>query len=345
MKNNFDKEFDQIMNEKKEMPAKVRQSLDLSYDMVRARSKKKKHNFIWKRVAMPACGLIVTGVVLTNQNVIASINDFLNFGDQGIERAVTEGFTQESNSTATDQNIKVTLKRHFADANKLGMSFQLEFEDRTILKKDVIRVSMDYRLKNGDGEYIVEFIPDTKSLKGNGGYISGLIDENPKLDIKMGIAQYDVVVDSNKGDIPLLQDAVVEIESINVFYETKAFKKIDGKWDLPVANQDISKSISIIEYAMDDPLSVIQVSSAKASPTSLNLTFSVRELFENESPFSHTMKIIDEEGNEYRPGGFNMSERKNETIISTNFPITSYNNAKKLKLIVEGIGEVELLKN
>lgn len=39
-----------------------------------------------------------------------------------------------------------------------------------------------------------------------------------------------------------------------------------------------------------------------------------------------------------------MSTKNNKTIISTNFPITSYNNSEKLKLIVEGIGEVELFK-
>ncbi len=347
MKTDFEKEFKQAMTEEREIPANVRQSLDSTYDRIRAQSNKKKNSFNWKRVAATACALLLTGVVLTNEHVIASINDFFSFGDKGIERAVSEGFAQENNSSATDQNVTVTLQQHFSDATKIGLSFQLEFKDPTILGDDVTDVSMDFRLKNGDGEYIDEFIPDTKPLKGNNKYnVSGASVHNPILDAKTGKAQFDIIIDSNKGMLPSLQDAVVEIESVNVFrgFAFENLKKIDGKWDLSVANQAKSKPISIIDYAMDDPSSTIQVSSAKANPTSLNLTFSVDGLFENEATFSHSMKIIDMEGNEYHTDGFNMSTKDNRTIISANFQITSYNDAEKLIFIVEGIGEVELLK-
>ncbi|MBE1556803.1 DUF4179 domain-containing protein [Sporosarcina limicola] len=344
--------------EEKEMPVDVRQSLDRTYDSIRTQSKKKKNRFIWKRITAAACALLITGAVLTNEQVRASINDFFSFGDRGIERAVSEGFSQENNSTATDQNINITLKQSFADANKIGMSFQLEFEDSKTFDNDVIKVAMHYRLKNGDGEYIQEFISDTKPLKGKGGYISGLRENNPMLDIKTGIVQYDVVLEFNKGNIPNLEDAVVEIESIILFldYDARELIKefgerydspvtiIDGKWDLAVANQDESKPVSTIEYVMDDPLSIIQVASAMAKPTSFNLNFSVDQVFEDESPFVFTMKVIDEEGNEYESDGFTIETRDNQTHISTNFPISSYNNSEKLRFIIEDIGEVELLK-
>ncbi|WP_427110323.1 DUF4179 domain-containing protein [Lysinibacillus xylanilyticus] len=342
MKNNFEKEFNQMMNEKKEIPVKVRQSLEQSYDIIRAKSKKKKVSLIWKRVAAAACALIVTGVVLTNENVMASINEFFNFGDKGIEQAVNNGFIQENNSSITDKGIKITLDKHFSDANKLGLSFHLVFEDSSILN-NVGEVSMDYRLKNGDGEYIDEFIPDTKSLRGENRYISGAENQNPILDIKTGTIHYDVLSDSNEGLLPPLKDAVIEVESVNVFYNTGEFKKIDGDWKLSVTNKNKEKTNSIIQYAMQDQSSVIQVSKANANPTSLNLTFSLDEIYENENPFVD-MKIIDEDGNEYIATGFSMTTKNKKTIISTNFPITSFNNSKKLKLIVEGIGEVEILK-
>ncbi|HWI50145.1 MAG TPA: DUF4179 domain-containing protein [Rummeliibacillus sp.] len=343
MKNNFEKEFNQMMNEKKEIPVKVRQSLDQSYDTIRAKSKKRKSNFIWKRVATAACALIVTGVVLTNEHVMAGINEFFNFGDKGIEQAVNNGFTQESKSTVTDQNIKMTLGKHFSDVNKLGISFQLVFEDPSILN-NAEEVSMDYRLKNGDGEYIVEYIPDTKPLKGDNRYISSLDHQNPILDVKTGRIQYDVLINSNKGIIPNLKDAVIEVESVNVLYGTEEVKKIDGKWELSLANKDKEKSDLTVQYAMKDQSSIIKVTKANANPTSLNLTFSLDGIYDNENTFAHRMKIIDEDGNEYQATDFGMSIKNNETIISTNFPITSYNNSKKLKLIVEGIGEVELFK-
>lgn len=342
MKNSFEKEFNQIMSEKKEIPVKVRQSLDQSYDIIRAKSKKKKVNFIWKRVAAAACALIVTGVVLSNENVMASINEFFNFGDKGIEQAINNGFLQENDSSVTNQRIKITLDKHFSDANKLGISFQLVFEDPSILN-NAREVSMDYRLKNGDGEYITEFIPDTKPLKADNKYISGYEHQNPILDVKTGKIQYDGIFDSNEGVFPPLKDAVIEVESVNIFYSTGEFKKIDGIWKLSVASKNKEKSNEIIEYAMQDQSSVIQVSKANANPTSLNLTFSLDGVYEDENTFAD-MKIVDDDGNEYGVTGFRKSTENNKTIISTNFQTTSYNNSKKLKLIIEGIGEVELLK-
>ncbi|MEH7239081.1 DUF4179 domain-containing protein [Bacillus sp. JJ1562] len=342
MKNSFEKEFNQIMSEEKEIPEKVRKSLDQSYDIIRAKSKKKKVNFIWKRVATAACAIIVTGVVFTNENVMAGINEFFNFGDKGIEQAVNNGFIQENNSSVTNQGINITLDKHFSDANKLGLSFQLVFEDSSILNK-VSEVSMDYRLKNGDGEYIDEFIPDTKPLKSDNRYASISEHQNPVLDVKTGRIQFDVLSDSNEGLIPPLKDAVIEVESVNIFYNTGELKKIDGNWKLSVTNNNKEKINSIIEYAMQDQSSVIQVSKAHASPTSLNLSFSVDGIYENENTFAN-MKIVDEDGNEYGVTGFRKSTENNKTIISTNFPITSYNSSSKLKLIIEGIGEVELFK-
>ena len=261
---------------------------------------------------------------------------------KAVEQAVNNGFIQESNSPITDQGIKIALDKHFSDANKLGLNFHLVFEDPSILN-DVREVSMDYRLKNGDGEYIDEFIPDTKHLKGDNRYITGAENQNPLLDTKMGRVQYDVLSDSNEGVIPPLKDAVIEVESVNVFYNTGEFKKIDGDWNLSVTNKNKEKPDTIIQYVMLDQSSAIQVSKANANPTSLNLTFSLDGIYENENTFAD-MKIIDEDGSEYGVTGFRMSTKNNKTIISTNFQTTSYNNSNKLKLVIEDIGEVELLR-
>ena len=343
MKNNFEKEFNQMMHEKKEIPDKVRKALNESYEIIRAKPKKKV-NFIWKRAATAACALIVTGVVLTNEQVMASINEFFNFGDKGVEQAINEGFTQDNDSTAINRNITITLDKQFSDANKVGLSFQLVFEDSSLLH-NVEEVSLDYRLKNGDGEYIGEFIPDTKPLKSDNRFITSYEHQNPLLDVKTGRIQYEVLLNSNEGIIPNLKDAVIEVESVNLFDGTNTLiKKMDGEWDLSVANKNMKKSDLTAEYTMQDSASIIQVSEATANPTSLNLTFSLDARYDNENTFAHRMKIIDEDGNEYLAEDFGMSTKNKATIISTNFPITSSNKSKKLTLIVEGIGEVKLLK-
>lgn len=112
--------------------------------------------------------------------------------------------------------FKNFYRKLFLDANKLGMSFQLEFEDPTVLK-NMEDISIDYRIKNGNGEYIVEFIPDTKSLQGENRYISSLDSHLSNVDEGTGRAQLDVLMESHQGNLPTLEDAVVEVESVNVF--------------------------------------------------------------------------------------------------------------------------------
>ncbi len=343
MKNNFEKELSHMMNEERKIPSNVRQSVDQAYDLIRCKGKKKKVHYVWKRIAAVACALIVTGIVLTNEHVIAGINGFLNFGDQGVEQALNNGFSQANDSAATDKDIQIFLDNYFLDANKLGMSFQLEFEDPTVLK-NMEDMSIDYRIKNGDGEYIVEFIPDTKPLQGENRYISSLDYHLLNVDESTGRAQLDVLMESHQGNLPTLEDAVVEVESVNVFYSVDKLEKIDGDWKLSVINPDKQNIDSSVQYVMQDASSTIQVSEANANPTSLHITFSVDGIYDDESAFVDQMKVIDEDGNEYFSNGFSREVRNNETIISTNFPFTSYTTSKKLTLIIDEVGEVELIK-
>ncbi|MCM3737381.1 DUF4179 domain-containing protein [Bacillus cytotoxicus] len=296
---------------------------------------------MWRKFAAAACCFVIAGSIFTNEHVRANINKLFDFNDKGIERAVDEGFTQKSNSKATDKGITVALDRYFADTNKVGFSFQLTFEDTNIIKKQVKKVSFDYRLKNGDGEYIMESIPDTKPLKGKKMYMSKAEDKNPSIDGKNGKVQYDVVFESNQGVIPKLKDAVLEIESVNVFYENDELKKIDGVWNLPVA--DTKKEEVMVEYKQTETNSHIQIISAKANPTSLNLTFSVDEVVVDENTFIN-MKMIDETGKEYKSKGYSMGVENDKTTVHVNFPITSYDKANTLKIQMKKFGEVELVR-
>lgn len=347
MKTDGDNRFKQASREEREMPASVRKSLDHTYDQIRLNAKKKRNRSIWKQTTAAACTLLLTGALLTNGQVRAHINDLFSFGDKGIDRAITEGFAQTTSRTATDQNIKVTLGQHFSDTNKAGLSFLLEFEEPNVLDNMVTEVTMDFRLKNGDGVYVEEFIPDTKPLKGDNRYnVSGVTLKSQLVDASKGTTQLDVVIDSNSGTLPILQDAVIEIESINIFRgsEFSDLTKIDGNWNLEVVNEVNRQPIPKAEYVMDDSASIIQVTSAKANPTSLNLQFTVDKVFKDETPFVFSMKIIDENGAVYEAEGFTIDTTDNQTKISTNFPITSYDDFDKLTFVIDDIGEVKLMK-
>lgn len=343
MNDNFEKEIKQLLNEKKEMPTVVRKSLNHSYDVIRAKSKKKKQNKVWKQVAVVACSIIVAGGLFTNEHVRASISELFDFNDKGIERAVEEGFTEKSNSAVTDQGITVALNEYFADEHKLGFSFQLTFEDTSVLQKPVRQISFDYRLKNGDGEYIIENIPDTKPLKGTGKYfISDGEDKLVFMDAKTGRLQYDIVRESEVGDIPELRDAVIEIESVNIFYENDEMKKIDGVWNLPIENSTKKEKSTKVEYIAAEQSSNIKLISAKASPTSLNLSFSVDEIVKDENAFID-MKVVDEKGEEYTSSqGYSTEVENDKTIVYANFPITSYDKMETITLKTRSFGEIKL---
>lgn len=343
-KSNFEKEFQQLLHEEKEMPSIVRKSLDHSYDVIRMKTKKKKRNVIWRKLAVAACCFVIAGGVFTNKHVRANINKLFNFNDKGIERAVDEGFTQKSNSTATDKGITVALDHYFADTNKLGFSFQLVFEDTSIFKKKVKEVSFDYRLKNGDGEYIMESIPDTKPLKSKNMYMSKVEDKNPSIDGKNGKVQYDVVFESNQGAIPKLTDAVLEIESVKVFYENDERKEIDGTWNLPISDKTKEEKKVKFEYEAVKTSPHLELVSAKANPTSLNIAFSIDEIIEDENEFID-MKVVGNKGNEYTSSdGYSTDVKEGKMVIYANFPVTSYDKMENVTLKTRNFGEIKLKK-
>ncbi|REB07274.1 hypothetical protein DVB69_10530 [Sporosarcina sp. BI001-red] len=76
----------------------------------------------------------------------------------------------------------------------------------------------------------------------------------------------------------------------------------------------------------------------------MHLEFTVDDVFEDETPFAHSMKIVDSEGNEYHHESFNIGKNDHQTFLKVNFPISSYKNAEKLSLVIETVGDVELLR-
>lgn len=343
MENNFEKQLIKVLNEEKEIPSKVRISLDTTYDRIRAISKK-KNKARWK-IAVAVCCVIISAAMLTNKSVRADIKSFFYFSDKGVERAVNKGFVNENSSSALNKGVKVTLDSYFVDSNKMGLSFKLKFDDSKILEEKIDRISLDYRIKNGNGDYIAEIIPDTKPLKGKSQYISSLSDKNSELDLTNNEVQYDVILESISGSIPKLENAVVEVEAVKIFYKSSEnFKSIDGRWDLKLSGEK-SDTANSVEYKVESNKSAIEIISAKSRPTSFNVTFAVDEKYKDVDTFDgKNMKLVDEEGKEYLSNGYSIDLKDNKIIISTNFPLSSYENVNKFKLVIASIGEVEFVK-
>lgn len=340
MKTDFDKEFEAFMTEKKDISPQVRKSLDDTYEMIQTRSRRKKKKSAWLRLCAAACSLLLAGGFLLNDEVRAQLSDFFSFQDKGIDKALVEGFGKDNESSATDQDIIMTLTQNFSDANKIGMSLELFFIDEKLVTEDITQVNVQYRLKNGDGEYIAETISHPKVLKSDNSYISSS-EVHFDLDVEKGVIQYDEVVDSNKGNIPALQDAVLEVETINFYYEaTEELQTIEGGWHLPFENQN--NDDVLVHYVAKKDKAEIELLSAVASPTSLNMEFIVdSEPFGPEGQF---MSLVDKAGVAYEAKGYHVSESGGKTTVNVNFPISAYENQKALRLVIEQVGELELQK-
>lgn len=338
----MDKEFNDAMSKEHEIPDHVRQTLDRTYDKIRIKSRKKKKHIVWTRMTAAACCLLLVGIASTSEPVKAAISGIFNFNDAGIEQAMIGGFAEETDQSATNQQVQITLDSYFSDYNKIGFSFQLLFEDPTLLGDEEAEwFSLDVRLKNGDGEYIVELIPDTKPLYGKNEYSSGGMDSGIIIEQETGKAQYDTVFEASAGNFPILSNAVIEIESINVFYANGDLKKINGKWNFPL--NEISKPFEVVKYEAQKS-DEIEMIKADGTPTSLAVIFSVDGVPEDEAhiPFPN-MKVVDEKGIEYESGSVSITGKNEQTIISTTFPISTYGHDSKLKLIV-GNEEVQLTR-
>lgn len=343
MANNFEKELENELQQDTVIPDVVRNSLDDTYRMIRKKKRNRNVLFLKRGVAAAVCSIILVGTLVSNETVRAFVKPFFNFGDKGIERAVDEGMTQQNIGSAKDQDISVALDSYFYDSNKLGMSFRLNFDDKKVLTDDISSVQLQYRIKNNDNVYVIEYVSDTMPLKGTNNIISSLSHKNPMLDFENGDIRYDVILESSKGMIPKLENATVEIESVVILIkeDDEDAKIINGSWNLAL---DISKQAEIneVEYAAVNNTSQVQILSAKASPTSFNLSFAMDVTSENSTSLEILeMKLMGEKGEVYNSSGYNIEIDGGKAIISTNFSVSSLENHDKYKLSLSKMGRFE----
>lgn len=343
MANNFEKELENELQQDTVIPDVVRNSLDDTYRMIRKKKRSRNILFLKRGVAAAVCSIVLVGTLVSNETVRAFVKPFFNFGDKGIERVVDEGMMQQNNDSAKDQDIRVALDNYFYDSNKLGMSFKLNFDNQKTLKGDIASVQLEYRIKNNNDAYIIESVSDTKPLKGTNNIISSLSHKNPVLDLENGDIRYDVILESSKGMIPKIENATVEIESVVILFKENGenAKIINGSWNLAI---DTSKQAEIkeVEYSAVSNTSQVQILSAKASPTSFNLSFSLDVTSENSTSLEILeMKLIGEKGEVYDSSTYSIEINDGKTIISTNFPVSSLENHDKYKLSLSKMGRFE----
>ena len=333
MDNNFEKYLKDNLNKKKEMPSSIRDALNNTYNQLKKEKPKKN---LWRKTAIVACVVLALGTTLSFDSVRANVKAFLGFNDTGIHEAIKNDFVNNTQASSIDKGINITLENFFADNNKSGLNFKLNFEDISLLK-NLESCDLEFRLKDKNGNYMYEFISDTKILK-NKNIISGIGYESKGiLNKKENSFEYDIVLRDSNGNLKDLNNSTLEIETLHLFYKSNT-KSIDGTWSIPIK---WDKKITTKKYMQESSSNKIKILSAICENTSLNLQFEFKGNIDENIVLK--TKLIDENNNIYSPDGLSLEENGDLNTIKANFPITTYNNSKKLKLIIEGIGETYLV--
>ncbi|MDQ0207330.1 DUF4179 domain-containing protein [Alkalicoccobacillus murimartini] len=326
------------------IPGKVRSALDETYKEIQLKSSQRKKKRYVQRMVISAAAVVLAGFVLMNDDVQASFSQLFQ-SDRGVNKAISEGYVQKDGHSVSNKGIEITLSDHFYDDRKLGMNIKMKFEDVKQLK-DVERVTFDYRLKNGDGTYLIESIPDTEPRKGDGTlYFSGG-GEEAFLHNSEGLVQIEALYD-NIGEeaVPVINDATLEVEMIKL-WRNGDFESINGEWRVPMNDMEKRSESKPTKYIALDETAPIKIKEATANPTSLYLEFEVEGDYREQEHIFSEMLILDTEGNDYGADMYSISSNDNyqTTTISTTFQISSYDHLDSFAFRINDIGEVELKK-
>lgn len=335
MENNFEEKIYEVFRDNQEMPAAVRTALDNTYDEIKKSGKGVRVNMFWKKSLVAAACILALGMLAANNSVIAGIKGFLGFNDTGIEKIVDEGLLKPIDSEASDKNIVLSLDGYLYDAYKMAFIMTAEFEDADLLR-EIDEVNLDFRVKNGDGTYITEIIPDTKPLKAALPHAINFFSVAKYIDHAKSEIQFYVVLESIKGRIPKLEEAVVELETINLWKSGRKLKEINGQWDLAM-NEDGCLGEEIVKYRAQKQSPDLEILSALSAPTSFNITFVLNAAIEGSGGLFQ-MKLVAENGEEFGDQGFMIEEDEGKTIVTTNFKASAFRGPGKYMLKVFSIG-------
>lgn len=344
MKQSFEKEFSQLMGQKTPVSQMSRVKFDQAYEQIRqqqvtSNSQISKRQGWWPRLVVVAIGIILLTTILAQQPVIAKLQDLLGFNSEW-KRGLAENIIKENQGSVSDQGIIISLTENLSTRDAIGFSYRIVFENTKLLE-GAQKVNMDYRIKNGNGQYLVEFIPDTKAFKGDQQWHSQYINEMANVvkesDSVSGTEQYISYNDT----VPLLKGAVLEIESVRLFYEGDQTKIIEGQWVIPLEDGDERGGNSLVVYEPQANNPDIIIHQAEVSATKMTISFSVigKSGIELETQRFH---VKDQSGKMFKNNSYQLVNEETQPVIVASFPLTNQEEEQILTLYLDDVGEVVL---
>ena len=318
-----------------EIPKVVLEKANIAFDEIRSYNDENlnRSKFLKKQLIAVMTGICLLGLIAFSSPVMASISSF--FRDIGIKKAVDNGYVQVLGENAIkDNGVAIKVEDIVADKTKIAISFTLNFDDASRLKK-IDDIKLGLNIKDDKGRAIFENLEEgiySPLLVGLDWDIDSSNKEN-------GEIKYYLLMNSKEGNLANINKLLINIDSINLFKEQKVnkFKEISGEWSFSLEVDDKFTTNEEIKFEAENKNDIVEIVSSEMLPTGMYIKFIIKAPVD-ESIISSVM-IIDEGGKIYDNFHSAKMEQINttETEISMIFDVTSFDNVNKLSMIIKNI--------
>ena len=142
---NFDDKLNKVVNDEINIPESILKKKDIAFEEIR-KSKKKKRRFNNGFIDAAVLLILVTGIFsIKGENVLATIKEFIFKYNQGVEKAVENGYYKQlQDYTVSSDGVEIKIDKVILNSKTLFASFVINFEDSNLIDElESIFVDMD----------------------------------------------------------------------------------------------------------------------------------------------------------------------------------------------------------
>lgn len=131
---NFDDKLNKVVNDEINIPESILKKKDIAFEEIR-KSKKKKRRFNNGFIAAAVLLILVTGIFsIKGENVLATIKEFIFKYNQGVEKAVENGYYKQlQDYTVSSDGVEIKIDKVILNSKTLFASFVINFEDSNLI--------------------------------------------------------------------------------------------------------------------------------------------------------------------------------------------------------------------
>lgn len=302
-------------------------------------SVKKKWLAVAASLALICIGLFVCRPALA-ANTVAVVNSLIFGQNKGMEKAVKNNYIQAVAAEPVYSNgIEVQMTNILIDKTKIAMSFNLKFTDLKLLE-NIHGISLDMQVKDEWGRALAGYLDEDYTNKKILNVITSSTDNFEFINKDNGLVKYNIIFNSQNGDIPKLHKLIVNIKSVN-YFNRYSEGKINGTWQFSTDVSDKFMNETGIEFTSGKSGTDISIKSAETTATGTLIIFTAPK--NKKINMNKDLQLIDDKGNSENVAGVsNMEDGIFTATYSVTFPVTIYDNPNSLTLVIKNYTNKDL---